>query len=153
NVAITLLMLGRLDEGLPLLQKAMAQRRKALGEDHPDTAEAYHNLGFAFQQQGKLAQALAHYEKALAGRRKVLGEVHPATASSYRNVGWCLNELGKSAEALRFLSAGLVGEDIERLDSAASGFDRSLFRSTRKVHPTRLLLAVALVEQKRYLEA
>jgi tetratricopeptide (TPR) repeat protein len=80
-------------------RQALAIRRKVLGEEHPDTATSYNNVGYNLSEQGKYAEAQPLYEKALAIRRKVLGEEHPDTASSYNNVAAHLSDQGKYAEA------------------------------------------------------
>jgi tetratricopeptide (TPR) repeat protein len=82
-----------------LCERALAIRRKALGEDHPDTASSYNNVAYNLQAQGKYAAAQPLYEKALAVCRKALGEDHPYTGVSYGNLAVNLNTQGKYAAA------------------------------------------------------
>ena len=72
---------------------------KALGEDHPDTADSYNNLAATLGDQGKYAEAEAMHRRALAIRLKALGEDHPDTATSYNNLAVTLGSQGKYAEA------------------------------------------------------
>src|SRR5207244_112769 len=106
---------------------------------------------FCLHKQGKPAQALPLFQKALAIRRKVLGEQHPATATSYINVASILHEQGKTLEAVRTWQAALVGLDVGRLDSAATGFDRATFQASRA--PVRQVLATAFLRLGKPLEA
>jgi tetratricopeptide (TPR) repeat protein len=99
-VAGCLQALRKASEALPLCRKALAIRRQALGEGHPETARSYNSVAFCLQAQGKAAEALPLYRKALAIRRQALGEGHPSTALSYNNVASCLQAQGKAQEAL-----------------------------------------------------
>jgi tetratricopeptide (TPR) repeat protein len=83
----------------PLREKALALCRRALGEDHPETAQSYLSLAISLDGQEKYAEARPLYEKALAVRRKALGELHPDTAAAYHNLGFNLSSQGRYAEA------------------------------------------------------
>ena len=61
----------------PLYQKALAIRRKVLGEDHPNTATSYNNLAAILNAQGQYGSGPALYQKSLDISRQVLGEDHP----------------------------------------------------------------------------
>ena len=78
---------GKYDEALVYYQKALTIRIKVLGEEHPDVATSYNNIGAALEAQGKYDEALVYYQKALTIRIKVLGEGHPDVATSYNNIG------------------------------------------------------------------
>ena len=49
-------------------ERTLAIRRKTLGEDHPDTAQAYNNLAGCQDSQGRYGQAERGYERALAAQ-------------------------------------------------------------------------------------
>jgi tetratricopeptide (TPR) repeat protein len=91
--------------------------RKALGEDHPDTATAYYNLTRCQHDQGRYAQAERGYERALAILRKALGEDHPDTATAYSGLALCQQYQGRYAPAERGYERALairrraLGED------------------------------------------
>jgi tetratricopeptide (TPR) repeat protein len=136
---------------LPLVRKALAIRRQALGEGHPDTAQSYNNVAFCLHDLGKASEALPLSRKALAIRRRALGEGHPDTAGSYNNVAFCLYALGKASEAMRHLRLALLGLDVGRHSAAPAGFDRSLFAATQS--QPRLLLSCLLAAEGKATEA
>ncbi len=70
-----------------------------LGENHPDTAGSYNNLGYLWRAMGDLAAARSCYEKALEITRRLLGNEHPRTAISLDNVGYILQRMGDLAAA------------------------------------------------------
>jgi CHAT domain-containing protein/tetratricopeptide (TPR) repeat protein len=108
----------------PLLRKALALRRKVLGEEHPLTAQGYNEVASNLKSQGHYAEAQPLYQKALVIRRKVLGEEHPLTAQSYNNLALNLNARGQHTKAGLLYQQALVirrrvlGE--EHPDTAAS---------------------------------
>jgi tetratricopeptide (TPR) repeat protein len=151
NVGTCLSFLGKARLAQPHFEKALALRRKARGERHPETASSYQDLGVCLYEQGKHAKALPLLRKALGLHLEVLGEEHPETARAHRNLAHILYRQGKVEEAVRAWRAALVGEDLARLDSARSGFDRAAFQATRS--PVRRFLAAALLRLGKPLEA
>lgn len=129
---------GRYNEAQPLLQKALEIYRKALGEDHPDTARSYNNLAYNLNAQGKATEAQPLYQKALAISRKVLGEDHPDTANIYKNVAFNLAAQGKAAEALPVLLEAIFSHEASRL-SRAKGIERAIGED---FNPRQLLAAM-----------
>jgi hypothetical protein len=57
----------------PLIERTLAIRERALGTDHPDTAEALNNLGAIHRMLGDNDAARCPYERALAIRERALG--------------------------------------------------------------------------------
>jgi tetratricopeptide (TPR) repeat protein len=98
-VAANLNTQGKYAEAAEGYRKALDIFRKVLGEEHPDTANSYHNLAKNLNAQGKYAEAAEGFRKALAIYRKVLGEEHPYTTTSYNSVATNLAAQGKYAEA------------------------------------------------------
>jgi len=78
----------------------IAIRLKVLGEQHPHTANSYHNVAACLDRQGKHREAMPLFRRALAICLKVLGEQHPDTADSYNGVAACLDRQGKHREAM-----------------------------------------------------
>jgi tetratricopeptide (TPR) repeat protein len=116
---------GKFTRAQPLLEKALAIRRRLLTDDHPDTARTYNNLASNLDDQGKHAAAQPLYERALAIRRRLLGDDHPDTALSYNNLASNLHAQGKYLEARdRWLSAA-KGLDQARLRVAFTGLERA----------------------------
>jgi CHAT domain-containing protein len=79
-------------------EQALAICRKVHGEEHPDTANAYQNLG-VFYALTDVRNALDPYAKALAIQRKVLGNRHRDTVLTIYLRAEVLRLLGKHPEA------------------------------------------------------
>ena len=60
-------------------ERLVAERRLALGEDHPKTLTAMLDLADCLWAQGRLIAARQLEEKVVEGRRRHLGERHPDT--------------------------------------------------------------------------
>jgi len=73
---------------------------KAFGENHPDVAASYNNIGNSFQSLGRREEALQNHQLALGIWLKAFGENHPDVADSYNNIGISLQSLGRHEEAL-----------------------------------------------------
>jgi tetratricopeptide (TPR) repeat protein len=103
-----LVSLGRPREALESYQDALAIRRAALGERHPDVAQSYNNLATAYLDLGEPAKAVEYCEKALAIRRAALGERHPHVAQSYNNLADAYRHLGQPAKAVEYCEKALA---------------------------------------------
>ena len=57
----------------------LEERRRVLGNDHPDTLTAINKMGLTLHNQGKYEEALSYTTEALEARRRVLGNDHPDT--------------------------------------------------------------------------
>src|SRR4029077_19901244 len=75
---------GRFSEALPLAQRALAIREKALPLDHPDVAVSLNNLAELYRAQGRYADAeplgTRAHKRALAIEEKALDPDHPDVA-------------------------------------------------------------------------
>ena len=67
---------------LEMHNKALAIREKVLGNEHPDTAESYNNIGAVMLAMCDILGALDMLKRALAINDKVLGKEHPDTIDS-----------------------------------------------------------------------
>ena len=129
---------GNYAQALEFYNKALAIRLKVLGENHPDTATSYNNIGIVYDSQGNYAKALEYHNKALEIRLNVLGENHHYTATSYNNFGAVYDNQGNYAKALEFYNKALairlkvLGENHP--DTAASHYSIGvlLYRSGKK---------------------
>jgi Tfp pilus assembly protein PilF len=90
---------GKYAEAHPLLEKALAIRRRLLGEDHPETATSHSNLAGNLDMQGKCVEAEPLHRQALATYLRALGKDHKDTAGSYNNLAVNLDMQGKHVEA------------------------------------------------------
>lgn len=110
--------------------RSLVIRKKVLGEDHPDTARSYINIGYVHDDIGD-------NEKALEIEKIVLGEDNPSLSAFYNIIG-CKNlVIGNYYKALWYLEEALeirkkdLGE--EHPDTARSYYNlglADLFTST-----------------------
>jgi tetratricopeptide (TPR) repeat protein len=68
-----------MSRAIPLYEQALADRRRILGQDHPQTLTSGNNLAGAYQAAGDLDRAIPLFEQALADCVRVLGADHPQT--------------------------------------------------------------------------
>ncbi len=90
---------GRYQEAIPLAERAMHLREKALGPEHADTIESLHNLASLYDFVGDFGRAEPLYQRALATREKVLGPEHPDTATSLNNLAYLYAAMGDYGRA------------------------------------------------------
>jgi eukaryotic-like serine/threonine-protein kinase len=86
---------GRYPEALELLERAVAERERALGPDHLDVASSVHSLGVLYNREGRFKEAIPLFERALRITEKALGPDHPDVAPILLQVGdahYFLNE-------------------------------------------------------------
>ena len=87
--------------------KALKIQNKELGEDNPDMAATYNNIGYVYECLGNYPESLDYYGKSLEIRSKVLGEEHPDTAMSYCNLGSVYDSLGDYDNAIEYYNKSL----------------------------------------------
>ena len=95
---ITLTM-GRYEEALPFLMKALAIREKSLGPEDLDVATSLNNLGELYREQGQYGKAEPLYQRSLKIREKSLGPEDPAVATSLNNLALLYLTQGQYAKA------------------------------------------------------
>jgi len=103
--------MGQYAQALPLYQRALAIREKALGPDHPSTGTSLNNLAGLYRAMGQYAQALPLYQRALAIREKALGPDHPSTGTSLNNLAGLYESMGQYAQALPLYARALTIAD------------------------------------------
>ena len=57
----------------------LAERKRLLGSDHPDTLNTRNNLAVAYDSVGRFAEAVDAWEELLPDCQRVLGLEHPLT--------------------------------------------------------------------------
>jgi tetratricopeptide (TPR) repeat protein len=87
---------------LPFEQKALAVRRRVLGDDHPDTLTAMGNLAQTLYAMGDLVGARRYQEQTLDGLKRVLGDDHPDTLTAMGNLAGTLKAMGDLVGARRY---------------------------------------------------
>ena len=94
--------------------KAMGYYIKALnnrlsqGEDNPDVANCYNEIGLIYYYQGKYAEALENHDRAMEIYKKVSGVDHPQVATSYSNMGLVYYELGEYDKSMECYDKALI---------------------------------------------
>ena len=66
---------------LPPLAALLTDRRRLLGDDHPDTLTSRATLARLAARQGRRGEAEELYRQVIADRSRVLGSGHPDTAA------------------------------------------------------------------------
>jgi CHAT domain-containing protein/Tfp pilus assembly protein PilF len=89
-------------------EAALAIRRQALGETHPDVGASLNNLGNVSGHLGDYVAARDYYLRALAIRRQALGETHPDVATGLNNLGVVSDSLGDYTAARNFYLQALA---------------------------------------------
>jgi tetratricopeptide (TPR) repeat protein len=118
----------------PLLRRVLEIRRRVLGDEHPDTAHSYHNVGGSLFAQRRYAEAEPFFSKSLEILHDVLEEDHPETAVCYTNAAGNLQSQGKPAEAEPLfqkaleISRRVLGED----DHVAKMYNNAAFNLSKQ---------------------
>ena len=109
--------LGIFDKAMPLLERALAQRRSLYGQSNAEVAESMTLLGETLVEQDKLAEAEPLLRDALAQRRKLFGNNHAGTAESVSKLATFFEHSNKY-------------DDAEPLRAEALEINRSVFGDT-----------------------
>jgi tetratricopeptide (TPR) repeat protein len=80
---------------------------KAFGEEHPDVAVIWNNLGAAWDEKGEHDKAIGFFEKSLKSNLKTFGKEHPVVGRDYNNIGTAWTAKGKYNLALGFFEKSL----------------------------------------------
>jgi len=91
--------LGLYPQAELLLEQALAERKRVLGDDHPDTLNSMNNLALLYQYQGRYAEAEPLYLETLETRQRVFGDDHPDTLASMNNLALLYWKQGRYEEA------------------------------------------------------
>jgi serine/threonine-protein kinase len=86
--------LGAYDQARPVLEQAVATRRRTLGEEHPDVAESMYHLAVLSYEQGDIEQAAALHDRALEIRRGAFGRLDSRTLESVYALATVSHESG-----------------------------------------------------------
>ncbi len=98
--------LGLYPETQVQFARALELRRRALGEENPDTLFSMNRLAWLYANQGKYAEAEPLFTKALEVQRRLLGEDNPATLDTMQGLGFLNKRQGKYPQAEQFYSSG-----------------------------------------------
>ncbi|MFJ9968514.1 tetratricopeptide repeat protein [Streptomyces avermitilis] len=118
-----------------------AECQRLLGNDHPDTLTARHNLAVAYQQSGRTSEAIELSEQVITDRERLLGDGHPKTLVSRANL------------AASYLHAGRTREATELSEQVVTDNEGVLGHGHPGTLTSRLNLAAAYQEAGRTSEA
>jgi tetratricopeptide (TPR) repeat protein len=90
--------------------EALAMRRRALPEDHPDIATSLNNLAKLYNGQRRYEEAEPMYVEALEIKRRTLPEGHPSIATSLNNLAALYDEQNRYEEAEAMMVEALAME-------------------------------------------
>jgi tetratricopeptide (TPR) repeat protein len=125
SLALAELERGRYDEAEALHRRALAIRRKTLGEDHPNVALSLGGLGTVAHQRGRYAEAVELHQQALA-------IIEAKKEGAERYLGDILVGLGKAlVEQGRFGEARADLERAMKLREVGTGIDPVVMAETR----------------------
>ncbi|GAB5535983.1 MAG: hypothetical protein Rubg2KO_22320 [Rubricoccaceae bacterium] len=136
-IALAYRSLGRDDLARPLLERSVAIRRGALGDDAPETLDALFNLGMLYETAGEIEPAAEAFEEVLERRRAHYGETHPHLIRPLYRLGLIRHIAGRSeaADSLFGEWEALLGrlpeEDNPLLSEGLSGYSDLLFTQRR----------------------
>ena len=88
------------EEALEYYQKSLEIQTRVSGQDHPDVADSFNNIGAVYAGKGDLENALLHMRKALEIQTRVFGSDHPDVAASFNNIGAVYEKKGDYENAL-----------------------------------------------------
>ena len=85
--------------GLTLQSIVYNSRKEILGENHPDTLSALHNLANSYSDLGDYSKACELQNVVYNARKEILGESHPDTLSTLHNLANSYSDLGDDSKA------------------------------------------------------
>ncbi len=78
--------MARYDKALEYFDRALRNAQRQYGEEHPDVAKSYNNIGEVYDKQGDYAKAMENYCTAYQIRHSILGADHPKTQDVANNI-------------------------------------------------------------------
>ncbi|MGD9948385.1 MAG: tetratricopeptide repeat protein [Desulfobulbus sp.] len=141
ELAYTYVLSGQYQKAGPLYKESMTVLAQKLGQDHPEMAHSWQQIGEFQETMGAYDKAVSLYKKALAILEKKRGPEHPALAEILRKLAALCVELELESEAVTLY------EKLVRIQEKA----------LRPTHPQLVIslnnLAEAYRLQGRYAEA
>ncbi len=101
NLSNTLRNLGRPDDALQAIQRAIGIQQEHFDPNHPTLATSYSNLAMILRHLGRLDDALQSMQRAIGIEEKHFDPNHPTLATGYSNLAMILQDLGRLDEAFQ----------------------------------------------------
>mmetsp|Transcript_959 Transcript_959/g.1571 ORF Transcript_959/g.1571 Transcript_959/m.1571 type:complete len:331 (-) Transcript_959:127-1119(-) len=143
NIAVLYVLSDQSEMALPLFRQAMALKRAAFGEDHPEVAETLDEIGIQLFAKKDIEGALISFMEAQKIRSKQLGSTHPTISMVLNNIGCCRFVQGNHKQALMTFSEA---RDVQQ--KSAQG-DLDLLHVAITVNN----LGYLMIQMRRYEEA
>lgn len=89
-------------KAMALFNNALHNAVRQSGEQNPDVAISYNNIGSVYDSQGEYNKAMEYYQKALQIQQTIFGEQHPKVATSYNNIGLVYYSQGNYNKAMEY---------------------------------------------------
>jgi len=108
---------GNYDASLRYYFKALEDRERRFGTDHPSIAPTHTGIGNVYADKGEYDKAVDHYIRALKVSGRMSGINDQSIAATYNNVGLAYAEKGEYVKALEYYEKALeirekvLGED------------------------------------------
>ncbi|GAA3780181.1 tetratricopeptide repeat protein [Micromonospora maritima] len=125
--AMFLLDQGNLSQSTAYLERAVADTRRVLGDDHPDTLACVNNLAYAYQAAGNPERVIPLCQQVISNRRHVMGDDHPDTLTAVNNLAYAYQSAGDPERAIPLFTQVLtdrrriLGDDHpDTLDSVSN---------------------------------
>ncbi|MFO0576281.1 MAG: serine/threonine-protein kinase [Polyangia bacterium] len=164
HLAVALGHLGKSDEKLAALRRALAIQEELLGPQHPLLGELIERLGDALADRREFAESESMYRRALAVRESGLEPTDPRIAESLADLALLLYDMERSAAALPLLhralqinerafgpehpdvaavldDLGLVLQSLDQMQEARQRFERALTIRVKALGPEHPLVA------------
>ena len=105
---------GEYAKALDYNERSLRIRLSVYGENHPDVALIYNDIGFIYLAQGDYGKALISIEKSLVIRRKIFGENHSSTKETLAQIGYITYCQAQQCHetAIRFMQTHIVTGSI-----------------------------------------
>jgi tetratricopeptide (TPR) repeat protein len=116
-VGVVLRELGRLDEGMHMLDTALRIRIKTLGAEHAKVGDTYSEMGIMRRYQHRLGESMVMHKTALRIRVAAQGKDHADVGNTYMNMAVLFREQGNLDRAMdmhrKALGTDLGGQSEE----------------------------------------
>ena len=89
-------------------KKALEKDLENHGENHPDVAVRWNNLGVVLNDMGEIDQAIDYHKKALDSNLRNWGENHPRVVLDLNNLGDIFRTQGNYKKSLEYFNKALA---------------------------------------------
>lgn len=88
---------GDYESALANYNKSLEIRKMIVGDNHPETAWNYFNIGIVYYKLRDFEQSLSNFMKALDIRKSIMGCQHPMVSHCYNSIGKLYREMGSQS--------------------------------------------------------